>query len=97
MPSGTQDYRDTLRWCWSTGRLKHGVTRPQIAHASAHLVTLADIDPDSDPPKVLIIGPDESGNLLELIALVLGGDELLIIHAMRLRPQFFPLLPDPTE
>ena len=52
---------------------------------------------DSDPPKVLVIGPDESGNLLELIALVLGGDELLIIHAMRLRPQFFPLLPDPTE
>ena len=76
---------------------KHGVTRPQIAHASAHLVTLADIDPDSDPPKVLIIGPDESGNLLELIALELGGDELLIIHATRLRPQFFPLLPDPTE
>ena len=60
-------------------------------------MTLADSDPDSDPPKVLIIGPDESGDLLELIALVLGGDGLLIIHAMRLRPQFFPLLPDPTE
>ena len=60
-------------------------------------MTLADVDSDSDPPKVLIIGPDESGNLLELIALVLGGDELLIIRALRLRPQFFPLLPDPTE
>ena len=60
-------------------------------------MTLADVDPDSDPPKVFIIGPDESGNLLEVIALVLGGDELLIIRALRLRPQFFPLLPDPTE
>lgn len=77
--------------------LKHGITRAQITHASAHLVTLSDLEPDGDPPKVLIIGPDKSGNLLELIALVLADDELLIIHAMRLRPQFFPLLPDPTE
>lgn len=77
--------------------MKHGISRAQITHASIHLVTLADLDPDSDPPKVLIIGPDESGNLLELIALVLEDDELLIIHGMRLRPQFFPLLPDPTE
>ena len=77
--------------------LKHGITRPQISHAADHLVTLADLDPDRDPPKVLFIGPDKAGNLIELIALVLEGDELLIIHAMRLRPQFFPLLPDPTE
>lgn len=77
--------------------LKHGITRTQITYTTNHLITLADLDSDSDPPKVLIIGPDKSGNLLELIALVLKGDELLIIHAMRLRPQFFPLLPDPTE
>ena len=77
--------------------LKHAITRAQISHATDHLITLADLDPDSDPPKVLLIGPDKAGNLLELIALVLEGDDLLIIHAMRLRPQFFPLLPDPTE
>jgi len=58
---------------------------------------VADLDPDSDPPKVLLIGPDAAGNLLELIALVLAGDELLIIHAMPLRPSSYPLLPDPTE
>ena len=77
--------------------LKHGISRAQIEHAADHLLTLADLDPDSDPPKVLIIGPDEAGNLLELIALVLEGDEILVVHAMRLRPQFFTLLPDPTE
>ncbi|MFM7044829.1 MAG: hypothetical protein ACKOYG_04675 [Ilumatobacteraceae bacterium] len=76
---------------------KHGVTRTQIDHAADHLLVLADLDPDSDPPKVLIIGPDAAGNLIELVALVLRHDELLVIHAMRLRPQFFPLLPDPTE
>jgi hypothetical protein len=38
-----------------------------------------------------------SSHLPAIIALVLDGDELLITRAMRLRPQFFPLLPDPTE
>jgi hypothetical protein len=42
-------------------------------------------------------GPDPSGRLLELIALVLADDELLVIHAMPLRPTFYSLLPDPTE
>ena len=30
-----------------------------------------DLDPDADPPKVLVIGPDPAGNLLEIIVLVL--------------------------
>ena len=44
-----------------------------------------------------MIGPDRSGNLIELIALVLADNELLVIHAMRLRPVFYRYLPDPTE
>ena len=76
---------------------KHGITINRIKHAYDHVIVVADLDPDSDPPKVLLIGPDAAGNLLELIALVLAGDELLIIHAMPLRPSFYPLLPDPTE
>ena len=77
--------------------LRHGISRDSIEHAFTYLLALADLDPDSDPAKVLIIGPDDAGNLLELIALVLAGDELLIIHAMPLRPTFYTLLPDPTE
>ena len=37
-----------------------------------------------DPPRHLLAGPDRAGNLLELVVLVLGGDEL-VIHAMPLR------------
>jgi hypothetical protein len=37
-----------------------------------------------DPPRYLLAGPDRASNLLELVALVLGGDEL-VIHAMGLR------------
>ena len=49
---------------------------------------------ESDPPKVLAIGPDRAGNLLEVIMLELAGDELLAIHAMPLRSAFHDLLPD---
>jgi hypothetical protein len=76
---------------------KHRVTAERIEHAFGNSISVADLDPDSDPPKVLIIGPDPSGRLLELIALVLADDELLVIHAMPLRPTFYSLLPDPTE
>jgi len=41
---------------------------------------------------VLAIGPDPAGNLLEVIWLQLD-DVDLVIHAMRLRPTFFDLLP----
>ena len=41
---------------------------------------------------MLAIGPDPTGNLLEVIWLQL--DEVdLVIHAMPLRPTFFDLLP----
>ncbi len=76
---------------------KHGVTSARTTHAFENSITIADLDPDSEPPKILIIGPDQSGNLLELIALVLADDELLVIHAMPLRSTFYSLLPDPTE
>lgn len=76
---------------------KHGLTIDRIEHAYDHVIALADLDPDSDPPKVLLIRPDAAGNLLELIALILADDELLVIHAMPLRPTFYSLLPDPSE
>jgi hypothetical protein len=47
--------------------------------------------------RVLIIGPDREGKLIEVIALVLASDELVAIHAMNLRQTFYRLLPDPTE
>ncbi|HDK45788.1 MAG TPA: hypothetical protein ENG94_05865 [Actinobacteria bacterium] len=51
----------------------------------------------ADPPKVLAIGPDPAGNLLEIIWLELADDVQLVIHAMPLRPTFYDLLPQPRE
>lgn len=72
---------------------KHGVSDDDLVHAVTHEVVSVDLEPDADPPKVLVIGPDRSGNLLEVIVLVLDEDRLLAIHAMRLRRQFYELLP----
>ena len=49
---------------------------------------------DEDPSKVLVIGPDDTGNLLEIVVLLLDEDRLLVIHAMPLRSQYHHLLPE---
>jgi hypothetical protein len=72
---------------------KHGCDEASIRHALEHAVTIVDLEPDADPAKVLAVGPDRAGNLLEVIWLELEGDELLVIHAMRLRAAFYDLLP----
>lgn len=56
-----------------------------------------DLEPDAYPPKVLAVGPDSAGNLLEVVWIDLEGGVELVIHAMRLRPAFYALLPKPEE
>ena len=63
-----------------------------MRHAIEHAIVIVDLEPDADPPKVLAIGPDPAGNLLEIIWLDLADTEL-VIHAMALRPTFYDLLP----
>jgi len=76
---------------------KHGITDDVILHALEHTITIIDLEPEADPPKVLAIGPDHSGNLLEIIWLELADQVNLVIHAMPLRPAFYRLLPQSTE
>jgi len=73
---------------------RHDVGDTDIRHAMAHNIVVVDLDADADPPKLLWIGPDEAGNLLEVICLELEDDRLLVIHAMGLRETFFELLPE---
>lgn len=77
---------------------KHGYDEETILHALDHVIVVVDLEPDADPPKVLAIGPDPAGNLLEVIWLALVDTEL-VIHAMDLRVKLYDLLPtgeDPT-
>lgn len=73
------------------------MTELDILLACQYPLSVIDLEPDSDPPKVLIIGSNTFGNLIEIIMIILENDEQIIIHAMRLWPTFFYLLPDATE
>lgn len=71
---------------------KHDFDTTAILHALEHAIVFVDLDHDSDPPKMLAIGPDPAGNLLEVIWVQLEEEDL-VIHAMALRPVFYDLLP----
>ena len=71
---------------------KHGYDEQTILHALNRSVTVVDLEPTADPPKMLAIGPDHAGNMVEVIWLQLDGTDL-VIHAMALRPTFHDLLP----
>lgn len=78
----------------STDRLgKHGVPESDVLHAIEHEIVSVDLEPEADPPKILVIGLDLDGNLLEVIVLVLADDRLIAIHAMKLRRHLYELLP----
>ena len=72
---------------------KHDVTVDAIVHAVDHAVIVIDLDPDADPPRVLAIGPNSAGIMLEIIWLELAENRSMVIHAMALRPMFYDLLP----
>lgn len=76
---------------------RHGIDEASILHARDRALTVVDLEPDADPPKVLAIGPDSAGNLLEVIWLELADDAELVIHAMPLRSKFYDLLPQHWE
>lgn len=65
---------------------KHGIADDDIRHAvRLELLTISQGD------QLLIIGPDRSGNLLEVVVLD-PDDDPVAIHAMPLRSRFYELL-----
>ncbi len=72
---------------------RYAIAADDVIHAVDHALVVVDMDPDADPPKVLVIGPRRDGRLLEVIILSLADDRELVIHAMALRPTFHNLLP----
>jgi hypothetical protein len=76
---------------------KHGIGDAAIFHVLDHALTVFDLEPDADPSKVLAVGPDHAGNLLEIIWLELADGVDLVIHAMPLRSTFYDLLPQSRD
>lgn len=72
---------------------KHGLDRNTILHGLEHALTIIELEPAADPPRILAIGADPAGNLLEIVWLELDDGAEMVIHAMPLRPAFHALLP----
>ena len=72
--------------------LKHGVRTHDITHAHSHAVAFYEFGSGNAERKLLVIGPNAAGNLLELIGVVKRDDVLMIIHAMPLRRRFSDLM-----
>ncbi len=47
---------------------------------------------DMDEDLTMLIGPAQDGTPLEIGVLDTSGDDPVIIHAMRLRPRFYPFI-----
>lgn len=74
---------------------KHGIPEKDTRHAATDALVcyLLDDEGQGGPTRELRLGPDRAGNLLEIVVLLLDGGEGLIIHSMRMRPKYRPLLP----
>lgn len=74
----------------SAVRCKHGITDAEIEHAWHHAIRLVEYEYNGQE-RLLVIGPDQHGRLLELVA-VPADEPTRIIHADRLRPKFYDYL-----
>jgi uncharacterized DUF497 family protein len=69
---------------------KHGIADEDIAHAFDNAVRLVEFETYGEE-RLLVIGPDRGGQMLELIAMP-ASQPTRVIHADRLRPKFYDYL-----
>ena len=69
---------------------KHGIPDADTLHAWDNALRLVEYDYHGGD-RLLVIGPDRHGNLLELVAVPIDGPTR-IIHSDRLRPKFYDYL-----
>lgn len=72
-------YKTSMKIAKSARR--HGVEDDAICHAIANAIRVVRTD-----DGLFVIGPDAGGRMLELIARPISAEELLVFHAMPLRP-----------
>ena len=68
---------------------KHGISDEGIRHAVTHSLVVAD---EQGTSKVVYLGPDRAGNLLEIVMVLREDDTEVVIHAMPMRRTYEPLL-----
>jgi uncharacterized DUF497 family protein len=69
---------------------RHGVDDADIVHAYENAIRIVEYEYNGED-RVLVIGADRTGRLLELVAVPVGEPNR-IIHADALRPKFYEYL-----
>ena len=64
-----------------------------MRHAVAHHLHELELDEDEPPRRVLYLGPDRAGNLLEIVVIARDDGSELAIHAMKMQRKYEQLLP----
>lgn len=78
---------------WTRSATKHRISRVRIRHALENCTLVFKEAPPSNHPsatdtRLVFLGRDAAGMALEVIAVESEGANLLVIHAMKLRPQY---------
>ena len=98
-PFRTARLWNTIRpWEIHRSASKHGVETDDVLPAVAHALVVADMGDDTSRrcgPSSL--GPDRSGNMLEVIVLHFDGEREMVIHAIAMRAHYRGLFPRPPE
>ena len=63
---------------------KHGIDDDDILHCIDFALLVARLDDQ----RLLHLGPDTAGNMLEVVTLAVDDEINLVIHAMKMRPKF---------
>lgn len=71
---------------------KHGITPDSIAHAVTYALYADDDFRGTEPPKVLVLGPDAAGNVLEIVGRFEPEDVFAVLHTMPARSALLRLL-----
>ncbi|WP_151082977.1 hypothetical protein [Nocardioides cynanchi] len=69
---------------------RHDVTNQDILHAWENALRYIEYEYEGED-RLLVIGPDTHGNILELVAVPVA-EPARIIHADQLRPKFYDYL-----
>ena len=72
---------------------RHGIADEDIEHAVEHAL----IQAEDEEAKVLYIGADRTGNLLEVVSVIREDGSELVIHAMPMRSMYEWLLREGQE
>jgi hypothetical protein len=71
---------------------RHRIGRARVLHVLANARAVATGPPPTDSPaadlRILIVGDDATGRPLEVVAVIVDDDLLLVIHAMDLRDKY---------